>query len=122
MKKILVVDDDREIRELLKKRLIQEKYTVMTASDGKEAVIICRTSHPDLVLMDIAMPNMDGYETCSKIKQDPKTKDIQVLFLTGKEFSAEGIIKRCQELGACGFISKPCGIGELLGRINQILA
>lgn len=121
MKKILIVDDDKEIRDVTKKRLIQKNYEVMTASSGQEAITICKTNRPDFVLLDIAMPEMDGYSTCEKIKQNTKTKAIPILFVTGKELLPEGIYKRCQDLGACGYISKPYTMKELLEKIKEIL-
>lgn len=121
MKKILVVDDEKEIRDLIKERLAQNKYAVMTASSGEEALIICKRSLPDLILLDIAMPEMDGYSTCEKLKQDKKTKNIPVLFLTGKDLEPEGIIERCRNLDACGYISKLSTLKELLEKIEKII-
>jgi len=121
MKKILIVDDDKEVLDIIKKKLTQENYEVMTASSGQEALTICKTDCPDLVLLDIAMPEMDGYNTCEKIKQNTKTKGIPVVFVTGKELLPEGIYKRCRDLGACGYISKPYTIKQLLEKITEIL-
>lgn len=121
MKKILVVDDEKEIRDLIKEKLTQDKYRVMTASSGTEALIICKTSRPDLILLDIAMPEIDGYETCAKLKQDPKTKDIPVLFLTGKDLEPEGIMERCKNLGVVGYISKLSTLKELLEKVREII-
>lgn len=121
-KQILVVDDEKEIRELLQKRLSAEGYEVFAAADGFEALEICRLRHPDLVLLDVALPRLDGYQTCEKIKQDARTKDIAVLFLTGKELEPQSIIDRCNELGAYGFLHKPCAAEDLLKRIEEILS
>jgi CheY-like chemotaxis protein len=121
MRKILIVDDDELMLNVTVKRLMQENYEVMAASNGQEAVHICLTNHPDLVLLDIVMPGMDGYNTCQKIKQDNKTKDIAVLFVTGKKLLPQGIYKRCQDLGAHGYISKPFAMRELLEKIKEIL-
>jgi DNA-binding response OmpR family regulator len=121
MNKILIVDDDKDIRDITQKRLRQANYEVITASTGQEALDICSSIHPDLVLLDIAIPQMDGYQTCKKIKQESQTKDISVLFVTGKGLLPEGIDKHCQDLGACGYISKPFAIEELLNRITEIL-
>ncbi|MFC1658363.1 response regulator [Candidatus Omnitrophota bacterium] len=122
MKKILVVDDDNDIREITAKNLRQAGYEAMIAASGREALDICQKHHPDLVLLDIAIPQMDGYETCRKIKQDTQTRDIAVLLVTGKGLLPEGINKHCQDLGACGYISKPCTTGELLDKIREVLA
>lgn len=120
-RKILIVDDDKAIREVVKKRLIQEGYKVLSASIGQRVLSICKTKHPDLVLLDIAIPQMNGYRVCEKIKQDPKTRDIPVLFVTGKELELRGIIKRCRDLDAYGYISKPYTFKELLEKIKEIL-
>ncbi len=120
-KKILIADDDKATRMVVKKRLLQEKYKVFTASTGQRALSICKTNHPDLVLLDIAIPQMNGYHTCKKIKQDPKTKEIPVLFVTGKELEPRGIIKRGRDLGAYGYILKPYTLKELLEKIKEIL-
>lgn len=121
MKKILIVDDEKEIKELIKERLEQNKYAVMTASNGEEALIIGKANQPDLILLDIAMPEMDGYATCEKLKQEAKTKDIPILFLTGKDLTPEGIIERCQNLGAYGYISKLSTLKELLEKVKEII-
>lgn len=121
MKKILVVDDEKEIRELIEERLIQNKYAVLTASSGKEAIIIAETQQLDLILLDIAMPEMDGYQTCEKLKQGPKTKDIPVLFLTGKDLEPSGIVERCKNLGAFGHLSKLSTLKDLLEKVKEII-
>jgi len=121
MKKILLVDDNKDIREVLKKKLVLNKYAVMTADSGQEALIICKTSTPDLVILDIAMPYMDGYETCRLLKENNKTSNIPILFLTGKELDPTGITGRCRNLGAVGYIYKPCSSQELLAEIKRII-
>lgn len=121
MKKILVVDDESEIRDLLKERLAQNKYSILLASGGQEALEICKGSLPDLILLDIAMPGMDGYESCKRLKKDAKTKDIPVLFLTGKELDPKGILERCGELSAYGHISKFSTLKELLEKIKEVI-
>jgi len=119
--KILIVDDEQDIREITQKKLIQAGYEVLIASTGEEALAICSANHPDLVLLDIAIPEMDGYQTCQRIKADEQTKDIAVLFVTGKGLLPEGIDKHCQDLGASGYISKPFPIETLIGKITEIL-
>jgi len=120
-KKVLIVDDEKEIRDLLKDKLTQSKYTVKTVANGQEALAMCRINRPDLVLLDIAMREMDGYQTCEKLKQDPKTKDIPILFLTGKELETLGIIERCKKLGARGHISKLSTLKELLEKVREVI-
>jgi CheY-like chemotaxis protein len=121
MKKILVVDDENDVRELIKAGLDRTGYTTLTAASGAQALSICKTDKPDLILLDIAMPMMDGYQVCEKLKQDPQTKDIPVLFLTGKDLDPRGIIERYEDLGACGYIPKPSTLKGLLEKIGEIL-
>ncbi len=121
MKKILIVDDEKEIRELIKEKLTQNKYSVMTASSAQEGIIIAKTSQPDLILLDIAMPEMDGYLTCEKLKQDSKTRDIPVLLLTGKDLESKSVMERCNDVGACDYISKMTSLKELLEKVKEII-
>lgn len=121
MKKILVVDDEKEITELIKNGLIKNNYAVLTAAGGEEAINISRTEHPDLILLDIAMPGIDGYETCSRIKNDKATRDIAILFLTSKDLEPKGMVERYQQLGASGYISKPSTFKDLLSKVKEII-
>ena len=121
MKKIMVVDDEHEVRELIKTGLEKANYATVLASSGSEALDICKTDKPDLILLDIAMPIMDGYQVCEKLKANPQTKDIPVLFLTGKDLDPRGIIERYETLCACGYIPKPSTLKELLDKIKEVL-
>ncbi len=121
MKKILVVDDEEELRDILKKKLEQNQYEVATASSGEESIRICRTQKIDIVLLDIAMPQMDGYQTCEKLKQDKTTRDIPVLFLTAKELDPQSLTQRYNQLGACGYLPKPSTFSELLTKIEEVI-
>jgi len=121
VKKILIVDDEEEIREIIKKKLQQNNYEAMIAPGGKEALEICKTIKPDLVLLDIAMPGIDGYQTCEELKKGKETKDIPVLFLTAKDLDPRGVIERYTELGAIGYLPKPSSIKELLEKIKEII-
>jgi CheY-like chemotaxis protein len=120
MKKILVVDDEQSIRDLLKDKLVKSNFQVAVASSGQQALEMCKDELPDLLLIDIAMPEMDGYATCEKLKQDRKTSEIPVLFLTGKDLSPQGVIEHCRNLGACGHVSKLSTLKELLAKIEEI--
>ena len=121
MKKILIVDDEKEIRDLLKKKLEKQGFAAVTASGGQDALALCKTDKPDLVLLDIAMPEMDGYETCEKLKQDKECKDVPVVFLTAKDLEPEGLSDRYKGLGASGYLHKPSTFNELLGKIKEII-
>ncbi len=117
-KKILIVDDEANIR-LLVSSMLGKDYTVLGASDGKEAVDMARSQKPALILMDIMMPRMDGYTACHTIKKDPVTKAIPVVMLTaiGHELN----VKLSQEMGASGYITKPFSPRDLLDTIDRFL-
>ena len=82
-KLILVVDDEIDTRLVLKKRLIAEGYCVITASNGNEAMDLAKSERPDIIILDVLMPGMDGGEVARKLKDVPETKDIPIIFLTG---------------------------------------
>ena len=116
--KVLVVDDEENIRRLLRS-MLGNKYIVLEAKDGKAAIDIARSQKPDIILMDIMMPNMDGYTACHTIKQDPASKMIPVIMVTavGQELNK----KLAQEMGADGYITKPFSADELLRQVKQVL-
>jgi CheY-like chemotaxis protein len=116
---ILVADDDEPSRRLIEAMLIPKGYQVITAKDGKEALDIIHKQAPDLVLLDIMMPEMDGYLALSKIKEDQLTASIPVIMVTavGYEFNK----KLADQLGANGYITKPVDMLELRNAIAQLL-
>jgi DNA-binding response OmpR family regulator len=121
MKKILVVDDEKDIRDLIREVFEMDKFSVITASGGEEAVALAKKESPDLILLDIAMPRMDGYITCGKLKEDAETSKIPVLFLTGKDFDIKSVIERTRNLEAAGYISKLTSMKELLENVKEVL-
>ncbi len=121
MRKIIIAEDEHEIRDLLKKRLEKNGYDVMASLNGEEALSLCRDVRPDLILLDIGMPGLDGYQTCERIRRDIDIKDTKVLFLTGKELEPMGVAERCREMGASGYISKISSFEELLKKIKEII-
>jgi CheY-like chemotaxis protein len=118
-KKILIADDEAGIR-LTVGRMLDKDYVVLEAANGEEAVEIARGQKPDLILMDLIMPKMDGYAACSQIKADEATKEIPVVILTaiGNELNK----KFATEMGAEGYITKPFNIQELTDVITPLLA
>ena len=95
MNKILIADDETYIRELLLTTLSDTGYKILTAKDGEEALKIAREEKPDLILLDIMMPKMNGYDVCKKIKTSPETKSIKVIMLTalsGKADKEKGLM------------------------------
>jgi two-component system alkaline phosphatase synthesis response regulator PhoP len=118
-KKILIADDETSIR-LTVGRLLENDYVVLEATNGEEAVEIAKGQKPDLILMDLIMPKMDGYAACSQIKADEETKGIPVVILTavGHELNK----KYATEMGADGYITKPFSIQGLIEVITPLLA
>ena len=118
--KILVAEDEKDIRELVVFTLRFAGYDVWTARDGVEAVEIARKVLPDLVLMDVRMPRMTGYEACEAMKQVEGLKDIPVVFLSAKGQEAE--IQRGLKSGAVAYILKPFAPADLTLRVKELLA
>jgi two-component system alkaline phosphatase synthesis response regulator PhoP len=117
--KILVVDDEKDIVDLLKYNLEKEKeFEVITALNGREAIEQAAKNKPDLMLLDIMMPEMNGFDVCKKIKSSPVTSDIPVIFLTAKENEIDEIIGL--ELGADDYIQKPISPRKVIARIKSV--
>jgi DNA-binding response OmpR family regulator len=117
-KKILIVDDDRNIVELVKLTL-GDDFNYAEAYNGSDAIIKARKEKPDLILLDIMMPEMDGYEVCQKLRADPETKDILIAMLSAKKEDhdiLEGI-----DVGAIAYITKPFNPVELQEKIEELL-
>jgi two-component system alkaline phosphatase synthesis response regulator PhoP len=117
--KILVVDDEKDIVDLLKYNLEKEKeFEVITALNGREAIEQAAKNKPDLMLLDIMMPEMNGFDVCKKIKSSPVTSNIPVIFLTAKENEIDEIIGL--ELGADDYIQKPISPRKVIARIKSV--
>jgi len=117
--KILIVDDEIDTLLPLKRSLEVEDYIVVGASNGKEALIKARTEIPDLILLDLMMPEMDGYEVCAKLKKDELTKNIPVIILTAKDTVREKV--KGLDIGADDYVTKPFHLNELKARIKGVL-
>ena len=115
---VLVVDDNAENRVLLSS-LLKPHHKVIVATSGQQALAICENHSPDIVLLDIMMPEMDGYEVCERLKANPKTQHIPVIFLTAKTQIEDE--QRGFEVGAVDYILKPISPPTLLSRINTHL-
>jgi CheY-like chemotaxis protein len=120
MAKILIAEDERDIRDLITFTLGFAGYEVVAAANGEEAVNLARQEIPDLVLMDVRMPRMTGYEACAVMKADAKLKDIPVIFLSAKGQDAE--IQTGLEAGAVEYLLKPFAPDQLTDRIQVVLA
>ena len=120
-KKILVVDDEEEILSLIQKKLGTCNFACMTTSKGSETLSLAKSFNPDLILLDIVMPGTDGYAIAKELKSDKATQNTPIIFLTGKELEPRAINERVGEVGAIGFIMKPCSLQELLDKINSVI-
>ena len=120
MTKILVAEDERDIRELVAFTLTSlGGFEVVKANDGAEAVEKAREALPDLILLDVRMPKMTGYEACAQLKADPLTQNIPIVFLSAK--GQEVDIQQGLGLGAEEYILKPFDPGELVEKVRAIL-
>ncbi len=118
--KILVVDDEINITQILEFSIGSEGYEVITAQNGEDAIDTAKREQPDLIVLDIMMPKIDGYEACRILKANPLTKHIPVVLLTAK---GRDIDKRLgYEVGATDYIVKPFSPSKLVDRIHQLLA
>ena len=120
MAKILIAEDEPDIRDLITFTLGFAGYEVIAASNGDEAVKLAFEVIPDLILMDVRMPRMTGYEACEQIKADSRTKHIPVIFLSAKGQDAE--IQTGLQAGAAEYLLKPFAPDQLTSRIQAILS
>ncbi len=118
-KKILIVDDEKEALFILEKELTARGYSVIAADNGSDALNLAKSEYPDLIILDIWMPEMDGAEVAAELKEDPKTKDIPVIFLTclfqKKEEEEQGRVVAGRVL-----IAKPYSIEGLSAQIERL--
>jgi len=117
--RILTIDDDETSLWLLKETLTGKGYEVLTAGSGEKGVAMAIKSKPDLILLDIMMPGMDGYETLSKIKGTQETKDIPVIMVTAEGHELNK--KKASAMGVAAFITKPIDFEVLFKDIKRIL-
>jgi len=115
---ILIVDDTATNIDILSE-LLSDKYEIMAALDGEFALEIANDDLPDLILLDIIMPQMDGYDVCKRLKENPVTKDIPVIFITAK--SDEESIEKAYDVGGIDYVTKPFKPKELLARVKTQL-
>jgi len=116
---ILVVEDEDDIRELLRYNLAKEGYQVTGAASGEEALKAVKAARPDLMLLDLMLPGLDGLEVCRSLKQDPQTRNLPIVMLTAKGEEAD--IVAGLELGADDYITKPFSVRVLLARLRAVL-
>lgn len=118
--KVLAVDDDPVIQRLLQVNLEMEGFEVELASDGADALRKMRASTPDLVLLDVMMPEIDGWGVCAEMKEDPELADVPVIFLSARAQDAD--VERGTDLGADAYITKPFDPIDLVDLVEELIA
>ena len=118
-KTVLIADDEIDIVETLKFMLESESFEVLTAYDGEEALKLARTAIPDIILLDVMMPKINGYKVSRLLKFDKKFQDIPILMITARSQEEDKLIG--EETGADEYITKPFDISEVIDLINKYL-
>jgi DNA-binding response OmpR family regulator len=116
--RVLVVEDERDVADLIRYNLTKEGYDVVVAPTGADALKQAREVHPDLVLLDIMVPQLNGWEVCRRLKQDVETKNIPVIMVTGRVEEGDKVLGF--EMGADDYVTKPFSPRELLARIRAV--
>ncbi len=119
-KEILIVDDEPSIVVPIQFLMEQQGYNVLVAENGEDALDIIYKYKPDLILLDIMLPRIDGYEVCEIVRLDPRYRDIKIIFLTAKGREVE--IAKGLALGADAYITKPFSNTELVSKVQELLA
>jgi CheY-like chemotaxis protein len=119
MAKIIIAEDERDIRDLIAFTLRYAGHEVVTVDNGEDAVASAQLEMPDLIILDVRMPRMTGYEACQKIKADPRTHAIPVVFLSAKGQDAE--IRTGLAAGATEYLLKPFAPTDLVEKVRQLL-
>ena len=118
-KRILVVEDQEDNRQILRDLLGSAGFRMVEAHDGEQALLVARSQRPDLILMDIQLPILDGYEATRAIKRDPELKHIPVIAVTS--YALSGDEARAREAGCDAYVAKPYSTRHLLAKIGQFL-
>ncbi|MEQ9411214.1 MAG: response regulator [Fuerstiella sp.] len=117
--RVLIADDNEQNRELLDAYLADEDYEILMANDGQQTMEVVEAQQPDLILLDIMMPKMSGYEVCEKLKADPEKRTIPVLMVTA--LNEMGDIEKAVNAGCDDFLTKPVNSLELKTRVRSLL-
>lgn len=118
-RKILVVDDEKQLVDLIKVRLETNDFEVLTAYDGQEGLARAKKENPDLIILDLMLPKMDGYKVCRMLKFDEKYRKIPIILFTAK--AQEEDVKLGEEVGADAYVTKPFEPQVLLDKIKELL-
>jgi len=119
-KRILIADDENDALFILKKELTARAFSVIAVDNGNDAMVLARTKHPDLIILDLEMPDMYGGDVTRMLSEDPETKDIPVMFLTGM-FPKEGEGEKGRMVAGHVLFAKPYRIEELVAAIEELL-
>ena len=119
MSKILTVDDEPDIVELLSYNLEKEKFSIVKAYDGEAALGLVRSEKPDLMILDLMLPKMNGLDVCKAVRRNPETANLPIIMLTAKGEEIDKIIGL--EIGADDYITKPFSVKELIARVRALL-
>ena len=120
MPKILIVEDNEMNRDMLSRRLIRKGFDVIMAEDGQKGVEMSKSDNPDLILMDLSLPIMDGWQATSTIKADPETNSIPIIVLTAHAMAGDR--EKALDAGADEYDTKPIEFKRLLGKIKDFLS
>jgi len=118
MRKLLIVDDEEGVRSLVRMTLESDYYEILEATRAAEAIDLVKKHHPDLVLLDVMLPDSSGIEVCRALKADPSTADVTIVMLTAKAQSAD--LEEAEDAGADGYFTKPFSPVALLRRVDKI--
>ena len=119
MMKVLLVEDNEMNRDMLSRRLARNGYEVVMAVDGQQAITMAGSENPDIILMDMSLPVIDGWEATRRVKADPATKEIPVIALTAHAMAEDE--KKARDAGCDDFDTKPVDIQRLIGKINALV-
>ena len=117
--RVLVLEDEQDVAELIRYNLAKEGYDVVVSANGAEALRLAREHHPDVILLDIMIPQLNGWEVCRRLKQDPALAPIPVIMVTGRVEEGDKVLGF--ELGADDYVTKPFSPRELVARIRAVV-
>jgi two-component system alkaline phosphatase synthesis response regulator PhoP len=117
-RRVLIVEDEPDVAELIRYNLVRDGYEVVTAANGADALKRAREARPDVILLDIMVPQLNGWEVCRRLRQDPETQAIAVIMVTGRAEEGDKVLGF--ELGADDYVTKPFSPRELVARIRAV--
>ncbi len=119
MARVLVIDDERDIAHVMRLLLEQRGHEVFVAEDGSRGLALAQRQTPDVILLDLMMPVMDGFAALQSVKADPRTLDIPVVIITAMQ--PEQVEQRCYSMGARAYVRKPFDVGILVGTVEDLI-